>query len=79
MFKVGDKVQFDKDRLIGYIVKMEIDPLEEFEVKHEYVYYTVRVFKRFYHGGYFDFTRSEEDLKLYEEPTQLNLFDMLKK
>lgn len=77
MFKVGDKVEFDKDKIVGYIVKMEIDPLEEYEVKHEYVYYTVRVFKDFYHNGYTDFERSEEDLKLYEEPIQLNMFDMM--
>ena len=77
MFKIGDKVEFDEGKRIGYIVKIEIDPLEEFEVKHDYVIYTVRIFRDFYLNGYTDFTRSTEDLKLYEEPIQLNLFDMM--
>lgn len=28
MFKIGDKVKFDKEEIIGYIIKMEIDPLK---------------------------------------------------
>lgn len=78
MFKIGDKVMIGNDeRLVGYIVSMTIDPLEEYEVKAEteFIVYVVRVFKPFYSGGYTDFTRMEHDLCL--APIQLNMFDMM--
>lgn len=66
MFNIGDKVEFGENfRLIGYIVKIEIDPLEEIDVKFDktnYVFYTIRVFKDFYIDGYADFNRTENDL-----------------
>lgn len=78
MFKIGDKVMFDDDKIVGYIVKIEIDPYDETDINDEYVFYTIRVFKDFYVDGYADFTRSEKDMKLYLEPVQLNMFDMMK-
>ena len=77
MFKVGDKVIFG-DKIVGYIVKIEIDPYDETDINNEYVLYTIRVFKDFYVDGYADYTRSEKDMKLYLEPVQLNMFDMMK-
>ena len=73
MFKIGDKVSIKTNMdwlLEGYIVKIEIDPLEEIEVnfdKTNYVFYTVRVFKNFYKNGYADFSRTEDDLIKEEE------------
>lgn len=78
MFKIGDKVMFDDDKIVGYVVKIEIDPYEETDVNDEYVFYTIRVFRDFYLDGYADFTRSEKDMKLFLEPVQLNMFDMMK-
>lgn len=69
MFKIGEKVKFDN--MIGYIVKIEIDPLDEYDYDLRdpvlFVTYTVRVFKAFYQYGYFDFQRSQTDLARYEE------------
>jgi len=74
MFNIGDKVSFisnvDGKPIYGYIVKIEIDPLEEVDVRFEktnYVFYTVRVYKSFYMNGYADFQRSQNDLTRYEE------------
>lgn len=79
MFKLGDKVIIDGDeRLTGYIVKMEYDPLEPYEAKRlgeSDVCYTVRVYKTFLSGGYADFGRMEHNL--YLAPVQLNMFDMM--
>lgn len=70
-FNIGDKVKFGKDfHLIGYIVKIEIDPIEEIEVnfdKENYVAYTIRVYKDFYIGGYSDFRRTENDMIKVED------------
>lgn len=78
MFKIGDKVMFDYDKIVGYIVKIEIDPYDETDINNEYVFYTIRVFRDFYLDGYADFTRSEKDMKLFLEPVQLSMFDMMK-
>lgn len=71
MIKIGSKVSFDtKDPLVGYVVKIEIDPIEECEVNFEAtesVFYTIRVYKKFYKYGYADFVRSENDLTLVEQ------------
>lgn len=77
MLKVGDKVTFDDGKFVGYIVKIEIDPLEEDDVKSEWVFYTIRVFSKIYIDGYTDFVRGENDLVLYSELAQLSMFDML--
>ena len=70
MFKIGDKVSMKKTNMNrhfeGYIVKIEIDPGFEEDVKEASVYYTVRVFRDFYTDGYADFTRMENEIK-YEE------------
>ena len=67
--KVGDKVVFGEDSIVGYIVKIEIDPISEFvtdfQKPEEFATYTIRVFKPFYVGGYTDFQRSREDITLY--------------
>lgn len=65
---VGDKVVFDEYSTVGYIVKIEIDPIEESEVNFEkdnWVNYTIRVFEPFYKGGYADFQRTRDDIALY--------------
>lgn len=65
MFKIGDKVMISNNEcLVGYIVSMTIDPLEEYEVKSETdcITYIVRVFKPFYIDGYSDFYRAGDDL-----------------
>ena len=67
--KVGDKVVFGEDSIVGYIVKIEIDPISEytadFQKPEQFATYTIRVFKPFYVGGYTDFQRSREDITLY--------------
>lgn len=71
MFNIGDKVKFGTTFVLtGYIVKIEIDPFEEIDVKFDktnYVFYTVRVFKDFYKDGYADFNRTENDLTKVED------------
>lgn len=65
---VGDKVMFGEYFTVGYIVKIEIDPIEESEVNFEkdnWVTYTIRVFEPFYKGGYADFQRSRDEIALY--------------
>lgn len=68
MFKIGEKVEFDG--MVGYIVKIEIDPLDEYDYDlrdpASFVTYAVRVFKPFYQYGYFDFQRTQTDLVRYE-------------
>lgn len=67
---VGDKVVFGDYSIVGYIVKIEIDPIEESEVnfeKNNWVSYTIRVFKPFYKDGYTDFQRTENDITIYRE------------
>lgn len=68
MYKIGQKVQIvDTVRPItGYIVKMEIDPIEEVDVASEaedWIIYTIRVYKNFYRDGYTDYCRTEKDIK----------------
>lgn len=68
MYKIGQKVQITDttDPIIGYIVKIEIDPFEETDVafeSKEWVDYTIRVYKPFYINGYTDFIRTEKDIK----------------
>lgn len=68
MYKIGQKVQLTgtTEPIIGYIVKMEIDPLEEIEVAFEakeWIIYTVRVYKPFYINGYTDYGRTEREIK----------------
>ena len=58
--KVGQKIKFNG--MEGYIIGINIDPLEECEVKYESYTYTIRVFQPFYIGGYADFRRSGQDL-----------------
>lgn len=65
---IGDKVIFGDHFMVGYIVKIEIDPIEESEVnfeKNNWVTYTIRVFQPFYMGGYADFRRSRDEIALY--------------
>ena len=65
MFKIGDKISMKTNMnrpLEGYIVKIEIDPGYEEDVKEVSVFYTVRVFRDFYTDGYADFTRMESEL-----------------
>ena len=64
---VGDKVVFGDHSMVGYIVKIEIDPIEELEVnfeKNNWVNYTIRVFQPFYKDGYADFQRTRDDITL---------------
>lgn len=68
MYKIGQKVQIvDTVRPItGYIVKMEIDPLEEVDVASEtkdWIIYTIRVYKHFYIGGYTDYCRIGREIE----------------
>lgn len=71
MFNIGDKVRFgENSHLTGYIVKIEIDPFEEIDVKFDktnYVFYTIRVFKDFYINGYADFQRTENEMIKVED------------
>ena len=71
MFNIGDKVKFGTTSVLtGYIVKIEIDPFEEIDVKFDktnYVFYTIRVFKDFYKDGYADFNRTENDFIKVED------------
>lgn len=67
MYKIGQKVRLKGTNLIaGYIVKMEIDPIEEIEVASEtedWIIYTIRVYKRFYRDGYTDYCRTEQEIE----------------
>ncbi len=71
MFKIGDKVSLNSALTMdGYIVGINIDPIEESDVnfeKNNWVNYTVRVFKNFYKDGFFDFLRSEDEITICEE------------
>jgi hypothetical protein len=66
MFNIGDKVYFiskvDEKPIYGYVVKIEIDPGFEQDVKEVSVYYTVRVFRDFYTDGCADFMRMGNEL-----------------
>lgn len=68
MYKIGQKVQLTNtiDPIIGYIVKMEIDPLEEIDIDYEtkkWIIYTIRVYKPFYINSYTDYCRTEREIK----------------
>ena len=68
MYKIGQKVQLLNTikPIIGYIVKMEIDPLEEIDVASEakeWIIYTIRVYEPFYIDGYADYCRVEREIK----------------
>lgn len=69
MYKIGQKVQITGgvlEPITGYIVAMEIDPLEEIDVtseSKEWIIYTIRVYKHFYTNGYTDYHRTERDIK----------------
>ena len=72
MMKIGKQVVFDGihgEYMVGYIVKIEIDPFEEDDYDlndpEEYATYTIRVFKDFYQYGYADFQRSRSEIALY--------------
>lgn len=72
MYKIGQKVQIidTTEPIIGYIVKIEIDPFEETDVafeSKEWVGYTIRVYKPFYINGYTDFVRTENDIKSIDD------------
>ena len=72
MYKVGQKVQITDttEPIIGYIVKIAIDPFEESDVafeSKEWVGYTIRVYKPFYTNGYADFDRTENDIKSIDD------------
>ena len=68
MFRIGQKVKIkNTNDLIGYIVRIEIDPLEENEVSYEvkyYVTYIVRRYAPFLLNGYSDFARTENEIEL---------------
>lgn len=69
MFKIGDKVSMKTNMnrpFEGYIVKIEIDPEFEEDIKEVSIFYTVRVFRNFYTNGYADFTRMENELRKEE-------------
>lgn len=64
---IGDKVMVENcPNLIGRIVSISIDPLEEEDVEYEKkdLFYKVRVWKDFWIDGYFDFGMTEKDLKI---------------
>lgn len=69
MYKIGQKVQIVNavnEPITGYIVKMQIDPLEEIDVaseSKEWIIYTIRAYKSFYTNGYTDYHRTERDIK----------------
>ena len=69
MYKIGQKIQLidsSNPVIVGYIVKMEIDPLEEIEVafeSKECIIYTIRVYKDFYINGYTDYCYTEKEIK----------------
>lgn len=68
MYKIGQKVQLLGviEPITGYIVKMEIDPLEEIDIASEakeWIIYTIRVYKTFYTNGYTDYCRTEREIK----------------
>lgn len=68
MYKIGQKVQLLGviKPITGYIVKMEIDPLEEIDIASEakeWIIYTIRVYKTFYTNGYTDYSRTEREIK----------------
>lgn len=68
MYRIGQKVQLLNviEPITGYIVKMEIDPLEEITVASEsknWIVYTIRVYKSFYINGYTDYYRTEREIK----------------
>lgn len=68
MYKIGQKVQIIDtiQPVIGYIIKMEIDPLEEINVvseSKEWIIYTIRVYKHFYTNGYIDYYRTEREIE----------------
>ena len=69
MYKIGQKVQIINgvvEPVTGYIIAMEIDPLEETDVAaetKEWIIYTIRVYKHFYTNGYTDYRRTERDIK----------------
>ena len=72
MMNIGKKVVFGGVRgeyMVGYIVKIEIDPFEEDDYDlnnpEEYATYTIRVFKDFYQYGYADFQWSRSEIALY--------------
>ena len=66
---IGDKVIFGEHSTVGYIVKIEIDPISEFDVDfqkpEQFATYTIRVFQPFYKDGYADFQRSRDAITLY--------------
>ena len=68
MYKIGQKVQLLGviEPITGYIVKMEIDPLEEIDIASEakeWIIYTIRVYKTFYTNRYTDYCRTEREIK----------------
>ena len=67
MFRIGQKVKLkNANDLIGYIVRIEIDPLEENDVSYEvkyYVTYRVRRYAPFLINGYNDFGCTENDIE----------------
>ncbi len=71
MYKIGQKVKIIDihEPATGYIIKIEIDPIEETEVTLEvknWVMYTIRVYKDFYKNGYTDYCRTEREIVLGE-------------
>lgn len=66
---IGDKVVFGGYLMVGYIVKIEIDPISEFvtdfQNPEKFATYTIRVFRPFYKGGYTDFQRARNEIALY--------------
>lgn len=63
---IGQKVKFDG--IVGYVVGINIDPLEEIDVQLETqfrIVYTIRVFKKFYKDGYADFKRCDNEFEIW--------------
>lgn len=68
MYKIGQKVQLvdTGSPITGYIVKMEIDPIEEVDIASEvedWIIYTIRVYGCFYRDGYTDYYSTESGIK----------------
>lgn len=70
MFKIGQKVMVSGNpEVVGYIVEMYIDPLEESDVAFEvenWIIYKVRVYREFYTDGYSDYGCTASDLTLVQ-------------
>ena len=68
---IGQKVKIYGN--VGYLVSMNIDPLDENEVRYETITYTIRVFQPWYKDGYADFHRGWRDLMQMHREGEFNI------